>query len=248
MKLLNASFAFVLLHVYFVFHCDGTKTKEVKSTEGSSNEKSEHGQHIDLFQGDILLTQEQRDALNGNGPKTRNGLTDIRFRWPNNIVVFEFASSMSFEGKEIILYAMRRISRASCILFKRRDNEVGFVEITATHHGCFSQVSYSGKKQTLNFGSDCTYRNACHELLHREDQQFQKYDRSLVSHMGGSYDYHSIMHYSGTAFSVDTSSKWTILSKDPNVQESMGRSQDLSKSDVMKLNYMYRCHGNYNIL
>ncbi|KAH8282686.1 hypothetical protein KR054_009130 [Drosophila jambulina] len=57
---------------------------------------------------------------------------------------------------------------------------------------------------------------------------------------GESYDYDSVMHYLPTAFSKN--GEPTIVSL-KNGNHRMGQRLKMSKSDIRKLNKMYKCHG-----
>ncbi|XP_055599265.1 zinc metalloproteinase nas-15-like [Uranotaenia lowii] len=69
------------------------------------------------------------------------------------------------------------------------------------------------------------------------EHNFIKYQASEVSSFETQYDYGSVMHYPGTAFSVDGS--LTIIPKDPNA--TIGQRERLSESDILKLKRMYSC-------
>ena len=69
----------------------------------------------DLFQGDIILTDKQKDALRAaelfqNGtlkhPElSRNGLRDESYLWPNNTLPYLLYSSFSKYIYEFLLFA-----------------------------------------------------------------------------------------------------------------------------------------------
>lgn len=61
-----------------------------------------------------------------------------------------------------------------------------------------------------------------------------------LTDFGVGYDYDSIMHYSGTAFSVN--GKVTIETVDGSWNSRIGQRQGLSKGDVDRINRMYECH------
>lgn len=48
---------------------------------------------VDFTEGDMILTPEQKQKL-FNPPKSRNGITNVSQRWPNNIVYYQFTSSI----------------------------------------------------------------------------------------------------------------------------------------------------------
>ncbi|XP_055298023.1 zinc metalloproteinase nas-13-like [Sitodiplosis mosellana] len=161
---------------------------------------------------------------------------------------------------------MSHISSGSCIKFKKRTNEPNYVHFQATKSGCYSNVGYIGTRQVLNLAKGCQFPGIIiHEIMHAlgflhmqssfdRDKyveilweniepgnagQFEMMGDNVVSHMGGEYDYSSIMHYAGKSFSQN--GKLTIKTKDPSKQNVIGNRKGMSKEDKQKLNYMYEC-------
>ena len=50
------------------------------------------------------------------------------------------------------------------------------------------------------------------------------------------------MHYSGKAFGL---SRLTIKTKDPAMQNVIGRTNKLSELDIKQMNLLYNCNGRY---
>jgi hypothetical protein len=73
-----------------------------------------------------------------------------------------------------------------------------------------------------------------------KESNFNKYNSSYVSDYGTKYDYNSIMHYSGTAFSKNKNATIVALQ---NVTQ-LGQREGFSEDDIVKLNRMYdsNCH------
>ncbi|XP_005182304.2 seminal metalloprotease 1-like [Musca domestica] len=69
---------------------------------------------------------------------------------------------------------------------------------------------------------------------------FNKYDETVVDDFDEGYDYGSVLHYSAYAFSAN--GEMTIV---PLLEEEaagiMGQRRGMSKSDISRLNLMYRC-------
>ncbi|XP_055298047.1 zinc metalloproteinase nas-4-like [Sitodiplosis mosellana] len=215
------------------------------------------------FQGDIVLTKNQKRHLRHS---LGNGLIDSRSRWPKNTLIYDIGRELRGQEK-LIQDAMSEISKGSCIKFKKRTNEKHYVHFQATEEGCYSLVGYTRQKQPLNLGRGCEYHGtAVHEIMHalgflhmqssfdrdkyikilweniskEMHNQFQKYGDDVISHMGGKYDYASIMHYGSDAFSKN--GKMTIKAKDPSKQKLIGNRKGMTKEDMKKLNHMYKCH------
>lgn len=53
------------------------------------------------------------------------------------------------------------------------------------------------------------------------------------------YDYWSVMHYGRKAFSNGNGS--TIITTDPGFQDVIGQRLEMSPSDVLELNLLYKC-------
>lgn len=87
------------------------------------------GEYGNYFQGDMDLTNEQTSAL---FDRSRNGLLEISKRWPNNRVIYEIDEKHSMEELAEIERAMKEIESNSCIIFKERTNEHGYIEFNVS--------------------------------------------------------------------------------------------------------------------
>jgi len=56
---------------------------------------------------------------------------------------------------------------------------------------------------------------------------------------GTPYDYYSVMHFNKNAFSSGKGS--TIITKRSEFQEVIGQLMEMSESDVIELNKLYKC-------
>ncbi|XP_073822515.1 seminal metalloprotease 1-like [Musca autumnalis] len=68
---------------------------------------------------------------------------------------------------------------------------------------------------------------------------FNKYDETAVDDFDQGYDYGSVLHYSAYAFSAN--GEMTIVPLKEEAAGIMGQRRDMSKSDINRLNLMYRC-------
>ncbi|XP_065087659.1 zinc metalloproteinase nas-4-like [Ochlerotatus camptorhynchus] len=224
-------------------------------------------QQAGKFEGDIVLSLEQRMALDG----LRNGLSADRYRWPNNTVFYHIVPDhFTTEQVDYIHRALDTIANASCLSFIETDeNATAYVRVVGDNVGCFSEVGYQDSVQDLNLAPN-TLENGCfrlgtiiHEFLHavgffhmqsateRDDyvtivwenieqghgHNFEKYNSTFVTGFNVQYDYGSVLHYSDTAFSVNGNR--TIVPKDANV--TIGQRVRMSDGDVTKLKRMYSC-------
>ncbi|KAH7951084.1 hypothetical protein HPB52_004715 [Rhipicephalus sanguineus] len=173
--------------------------------------------------------------------------------------------------KEEILSAMQQIESVSCVQFRERADEEGYIHILSKQgRVCFSEVGMSGLRQlvSLNFEVCATYGTIVHELLHvlglwheqsRADRDryvrvvwnnvvprfkanFMKTNR--VPYLDEDYDYESIMHYFFNAFSKDPEQA-TLVPKNTGVELfNLGlafKENRMTKVDIHKLNTIYHC-------
>ncbi|XP_061401154.1 seminal metalloprotease 1-like [Musca vetustissima] len=69
---------------------------------------------------------------------------------------------------------------------------------------------------------------------------FNKYDTTVVDNFDEEYDYGSVLHYPAYAFSAN--GEMTIVPlKEEEAAGIMGQRRGMSKSDINRLNLMYRC-------
>ncbi|KAL5278787.1 hypothetical protein ACFFRR_003419 [Megaselia abdita] len=226
-------------------------------TEDSGVNPEELGSYVE---GDILFT-EQRTG--------RNGLAKQTARWPNGIVPFVIEGNFNNRDMGIIEEAVMEYHRKTCIRFVPRSSETDYISLVSGRSGCWSAVGRTGGRQEVNLQSPgCLTKvgTAIHELMHalgflheqnrheRDDYvtvQFQNIQPSAVGNFdkasaastidfGVPYDYGSVMHYSGSAFS--TNGRPTIIARQGNAN--MGQRDGFSPRDLQKVNSMYNCNRN----
>lgn len=183
------------------------------------------GAHV---HGDILLTAEQ-EAYYFGGKAGRTGLIETFYRWPNNNIPVELVG-LDATQSQIVWEALADMETKICITFSNRTTEQDFVFVTSSEAGCWSWVGRLGGGQQLNLDPDCYHEVVVqHEFIHalgffhmqsaydRDDyvriiweniipgmeHNFDKLDKETTSQFGLAYDYYSIMHYPGWAFSVN---------------------------------------------
>lgn len=189
-------------------------------SEDSGVNPEELGSYVE---GDILFT-EQRTG--------RNGLSKQTARWPNGIVPFVIEGNFNARDMSFIEEAVMEYHRKTCIRFVPRSRETDYIALVSGRSGCWSAVGRTGGRQEVNLQSPgCLTKvgTAIHELMHalgflheqnrheRDDYvmvQFQNIEPKAVSNFdkaspsstidfGVQYDYGSVMHYSGNAFSTN---------------------------------------------
>lgn len=200
------------------------------------------------FEGDIVLTAEQREAINGN---LRTGLVNTTYRWPGKVVPVEFTADLNEAQRAEVLRGLRAIEAAApCISFVNHTDEVDFVQVHGKPTGCWSMVGRIGGMQQLNLQlNGCVYaRTIVHEFLHAlgfyhmqssyerdayvrvawehiQDglaHNFNQYEADRITNFGHEYDIRSIMHYS--AYSFTKNGFATMI---PNVSVDLGLCSNL---------------------
>ncbi|KAG8580022.1 hypothetical protein GDO81_007090 [Engystomops pustulosus] len=185
----------------------------------------------DLFQGDIRLPKDSRNALR-----------DERYRWKFPI---PYILADNLEKKQVD--------------FKPYEGESTFIHFQK-FGGCWSYVGDFRTGQNLSIDSGCDHKAIVeHELLHalgfyheqsrsdRDDyvqiwwdeitagmeHNFNTYDDKYITDLNTPYDYESVMHYAPLSFN-----------KNPNIpafDNIIGQRLDFSAIDVERLNRMYNC-------
>nr|QNH72389.1 toxin candidate TRINITY_DN29126_c0_g3_i1 [Pachycerianthus borealis] len=225
------------------------------------NRDPEDGEH---FEGDIILTANQRRMIQSGDKNNRAAI--IGYRWPNGVVPYRFHRSISRsrKAKKVIFGAMKEWSDTTCITFKRRRREKGFIQFYKSTGGCSSYVGYHGVRMRINLAEGCWHHGiVVHEIGHalgffHEQSRLDrdKYVRILwqniaapfrynfmrrsTDSLGEPYDYNSIMHYRKNAFS------WNGLDTIQTLNgAAIGQRSGLSNGDIKQMNLMYRCSNGH---
>ncbi|CAK1599449.1 unnamed protein product [Parnassius mnemosyne] len=128
------------------------------------------------FEGDILLDDWQVEAMVQEFAAGRNAYVWPNTKWPDNTIVYEFASGVfGSRQQRAITNAMRDIEKNTCLRFRqRRSGEFNYVRITGTRDGCYASIGYWPERgpHTLNLARDTpgigcfVHTTIIHELLH----------------------------------------------------------------------------------
>ncbi|XP_037927660.1 seminal metalloprotease 1-like [Teleopsis dalmanni] len=128
------------------------------------------------YEGDLILNLEQMQLLKQSHPvdwKSRNGHSDMRYRWPNKTVYYNISTKFLPIEISQIRRAMRHIEIHTCIRFEAAaPNMEAFVLISHSLMGCNSEVGYQGRVQHIRLmrslaGVSCfRFGSIVHELLH----------------------------------------------------------------------------------
>ncbi|KAM9196224.1 LOW QUALITY PROTEIN: meprin A subunit alpha-like [Mergus octosetaceus] len=215
---------------------------------------------LDLFQGDIMLPENQRNAIRNES-----------YRW-NFPIPYILGDDLDLNAKGVILQAFEMFRLKSCIDFKPYEGERTYV-FFMKGSGCWSMVGDLQTGQNLSIGAGCDYKAIVeHEILHalgfyheqsrmdRDDyvtiwwdeiiageHNFLKYDDSFITDLNTPYDYESVMHYAPYSFNKNDSIP-TITTKIPAFNDIIGQRLDLSAIDLERLNRMYNCTSTHTFL
>ncbi|XP_063056025.1 meprin A subunit beta-like [Engraulis encrasicolus] len=77
------------------------------------------------------------------------------------------------------------------------------------------------------------------------ENNFEKVSEDFSSLLNTSYDYTSVMHYGENFFTNGNGS--TILTKNPEFQDVIGNSVEMSPTDALELNRLYRCNASVTL-
>jgi len=228
-----------------------------------------------LFEGDMILTPLQRRraemGLDVDNPDRKRGSGRFRL-WPRGVVIYEIEPALAriSQARAAIRSGMNEWIAKTCIRFKRRTNEAGYVYFKSGP-GCSSYVGRTGKLQNIILAKGCWHRGiVAHEIGHavgfyheqsRPDRDnyvtivwaniptdrrvnFRNYGRSRIDSLGSPYDYGSVLHYGSKAFSKN--GQPTILVKQSGAV--IGQRRGLSATDAQQANLLYKSQCRVNCL
>jgi Astacin (Peptidase family M12A) len=213
----------------------------------------------DIVLGTVAEVAAATSAAGGPGVESI-GITGSQFRWPGAVVPFEIDAGLP--NQQRVTDAIAHWEATTRIRFRARTaSDVAVVRFVAGG-GCSSTVGMRGNSQDVTLGAGCTTGNAIHEIGHtvglwheqsREDRdQFVEIvfaniaadmQHNFLQHISdgddiGAYDFGSIMHYPGTAFS--TNGQATIVPKVPlPAGVVMGQRDALSAGDIAGVHQLY---------
>ncbi|CAG5115365.1 unnamed protein product, partial [Candidula unifasciata] len=207
------------------------------------------------YQELYVTTVENNDDLSSLSRKKRKAIKQQTYRWTNKEIPYRMDdATFSAQDKAEVTKAIVEWQNYTCISFRRASSaDANFVNFQ-DGSGCSSYVGMNGGKHPISLAGGCRVKGVIQNRPDRDDyiiiqtenimhptliHNFKKYPWSAVSTYEVPYDYRSIMHYGGTAFSGN--GQYTIKTKDPAVQNVIGNRSGLSFNDIKLANLMYSC-------
>ncbi|XP_039990695.1 low choriolytic enzyme-like [Xiphias gladius] len=189
--------------------------------------------------------------------------------WPkasdgNVYVPFRISSVYSRRERNRIIRGLQSFAQSTCIRFIPLDRQRDFVDIQS-RSGCYSFVGRRGNDQTVSLSRrGCVFQSVIqHELLHalgfnheqtRSDRDEHvrillqnvipgmehNFRKIRTRNLGTPYDYNSVMHYGRFAFSRNREPTIVPI---PDNNVVIGRASQMSPTDILRVNRLYRCNS-----
>ena len=187
-------------------------------------------------------------------------------KWPQGRVAYAYNDNMSASKRALFERACREWEKYAGLHFTPRASEANYIVVTSTANSSNSPIGMVGGGQILNLADWANHITAIHELAHalgiiheqsRSDRDtyvtihpenisdgtvhnFDKIDGSLNQ---GPYDFDSMMHYFGTAFSKNGQPTITANAPYTEFQGKMGQRDHLSEGDKKGMALIYGSPG-----
>ncbi|MDR1369676.1 MAG: M12 family metallopeptidase [Dysgonamonadaceae bacterium] len=240
MKILNH---WILLLVLFFYSCSSSvedgEIFEKKSESKSFVVESAHlgkGELITLpngivvekignfyvFEGDIVLNEEQKDKLGSN--TTLRSTINVADRWPQGIIYYSINPSLTNTFR--VTDAIAHWENETNIRFAPKTSaNNNYLEFVPDNEGCYSDgIGYRGGHQVIGLANECSTGNVIHEIGHvlglwhehtRPDRDNyvsinwnnisngyeNQFETSSNNYAFGPFDFGSVMMYPSDAFS-----------------------------------------------
>ncbi|XP_074547049.1 hatching enzyme 1.2-like [Halichoeres trimaculatus] len=217
-----------------------------------------------LMEGDVALSKKRNAMKCWNNDckwkKSYSGLVEVPYSLSDYFYDSEKAS---------IKKAMETFHKKTCVRFVPRQSQSDYLSIESKM-GCWSTIGRDGGKQVLSLSVyGCVEHGIIqHELLHalgfhhehtRSDRDkyirikwenipaahAHNFHKKDTNNLYTPYDYSSIMHYGRTNF-ASTYGEDTIVPI-PDSSVPIGQRDEMSDTDVLRVNKFYSCSESHSI-
>jgi hypothetical protein len=145
-----------------------------------------------VFQGDIVLTEQQVELLRGAGGKqsasvtpSRTALATLHTMWPAQTVYFVINGAVPNQAR--VTNAIAHWQANTNLRFVQRTTQPNFVEFVRGT-GCSSSLGMVGGRQQIVMEDACSTGNIIHEIGHAiglmHEQTRRDRDNSIIIHWG----------------------------------------------------------------
>ena len=234
---------------------------------GSFDDVTE-GEDYVIIEGDIQVSREFYEQLvNSQLGAASTYLPTQASLWPNGIVPFEFAATVTTANRTLMLAAMADWEATANIDFRPRNGEVAHVLIQNSSANN-SPVGWANEQRVINILNWNYHFIMMHELAHtlgywheqsRSDRNNfviirwehiideEEHNFALKTDAGryGTYDFDSLMHYGACDFVLPTLTcpdDYTIQVREPysdTWQQTIGQRDHLSRLDGLTMSFLY---------
>lgn len=224
---------------------------------------------IDIGGNETTITEinKEDDILKTPNNIQSSAIKFEQYLWTSP-VPYVLEQSLDMNARGVIMRALDQFRVKTCIDFTPRTSEVYYLFIRKLG-GCYSYIGRSmANGQDLSIGQYCDHIAIVeHEFMHalgfyheqsrydRDDyvtinfdnilegreHNFDKASETFTTTNGVSYDYWSVMHYGPYAFSNGNGT--TIDTTNPEFQSIIGQRLEMSPSDILELNLLYKCNS-----
>eukprot|EP00795_Rhopilema_esculentum_P010341 gene10341-19038_t len=129
---------------------------------------SEPMENSGMFEGDMILTEEQKQDFLYGSPNYQIPLAATKTSlWPTTIP-YSMESSIASSSRAVsaINAAIADYQNLTCLRFVKRTNELGYLHFYQGS-GCSSPVGYYRRANTISLASGCWYKGiVMHEIAH----------------------------------------------------------------------------------
>lgn len=201
------------------------------------------------------------------GSKVRSDIRPLSLdanarKWPGGRVPYTFDATLTPEKQAVFLQSCREWEKHANLKFFPRTTEANYIVVKQTVNDSNSYIGMTGGGQTLNLAGWANKITSVHELAHAlgiiheqsrpdRDTYVTIHPENITDGLGfnfdkvggalnqGPYDFDSMMHYYGTAFSKNGQPTITANAGYTQFQNKMGQQDHVSDGDKAGMALVY---------